>query len=128
MLCDAATVREQLLHVLGAGISVVTRQSYPAPLGASLALMFECQEDATEVEIGFSVRIRQDSPNNRAIATFDVQFDFKKDVEESPIQVPLAIPLHEIGIPEPGIYTLSVVRNGWQDENLRFTARVLTDD
>src|ERR1017187_5549749 len=38
MLCDAVTVREGLLHILGGGITDVQRAEYPAPLGISLAL------------------------------------------------------------------------------------------
>jgi uncharacterized protein DUF6941 len=41
MLADHATVREGLLHVLGGGITRVTRDPLPAPLGAMLALMLQ---------------------------------------------------------------------------------------
>lgn len=38
LLCDAATVREGLLNVLGGGITVVAHPAYPADLGVVLAL------------------------------------------------------------------------------------------
>lgn len=38
MLCDAATLREGLLHILGGGVREITRSEFPSPLGLSLAL------------------------------------------------------------------------------------------
>ncbi|MBU6495776.1 MAG: hypothetical protein KGR42_05095 [Acidobacteria bacterium] len=40
VLCDAATVRDGLLHVLGAPITRIYRRILPAPLGISLAALF----------------------------------------------------------------------------------------
>jgi hypothetical protein len=37
LLCDAATVREGLLHVLGGGITRLHRTEYPAPMQVTLA-------------------------------------------------------------------------------------------
>ena len=46
ILCDSATVREGLLHVLGGGINRLYRSELPAPLGVALALLvaFEPEE------------------------------------------------------------------------------------
>ena len=35
----AEMVREGLLHILGAGITRINRQAYPAPFGAAVAMM-----------------------------------------------------------------------------------------
>ncbi len=49
LLCDAATVREGLLHVLGAGITRLHRAEYPAPMQVTLA----AQIVLTPVEVEF---------------------------------------------------------------------------
>lgn len=49
LLCDAATVREGLLHVLGAGITRLHRAEYPAPMQVTLA----AQVVLTPVEVEF---------------------------------------------------------------------------
>ncbi len=48
LLCDAATVREGLLHVLGGGIAHAVRPSFPAPAAMSLAVhVWVTQDEAT---------------------------------------------------------------------------------
>lgn len=47
LLCDAATVREGLLHVLGGGITRIWRPVLPAPLGVVLATVIDI--DPSEV-------------------------------------------------------------------------------
>lgn len=49
LLCDAATVREGLLHVLGAGITRLHRTEYPAPMQVTLA----AQVVLTPLEVEF---------------------------------------------------------------------------
>lgn len=39
ILCDSATVREGLLHVLGGGVTRLWRSQLPAPLGVTLAVI-----------------------------------------------------------------------------------------
>lgn len=39
VMCDRATVREGLLHILGAGVSRLGRPSLPAPMGVDLAVL-----------------------------------------------------------------------------------------
>lgn len=39
LLCDAATVRENVVHILGGGLTQLSRPDYPAPLGADVALV-----------------------------------------------------------------------------------------
>lgn len=37
VLCDRATVRDGLLHILGAGVTIVYRDKVPAPLDVDVA-------------------------------------------------------------------------------------------
>lgn len=43
-LCDAATVREGLLHAIGGGVTRLWRPILPAPLGVSLAAIITVDE------------------------------------------------------------------------------------
>ena len=58
LLCDAVTVRENLLHVLGGGLGQIWRESYPAPLGAELALLLTLHPSETADEHELRVLIQ----------------------------------------------------------------------
>jgi hypothetical protein len=45
VLCDAVSVRDGLLHILGGGITKVGRPSVPTPFGVQLALMLAFRHD-----------------------------------------------------------------------------------
>ena len=45
IICDAASVREGLLHVLGGGITRIWRQDLPAALGVALAVIVDLPPD-----------------------------------------------------------------------------------
>lgn len=47
LLCDAATVREGLLHVLGAGITRLWRPDLPATFGLALACVLDVAPEDT---------------------------------------------------------------------------------
>ncbi len=44
LLCDAATVREGLLHVLGGGVTRIWRTEVPTALGVDLALLLSMDQ------------------------------------------------------------------------------------
>ncbi len=58
LLCDAATMREGLLHMLGGPISRIWRPQLPAPLGVALAVIvgMDDAERAEPHEIQVTVR------------------------------------------------------------------------
>lgn len=58
LLCDAASVREGLLHVLGAGITRLWRPVTPAPLNVTLATVARMDEGDLDRphEINFDIR------------------------------------------------------------------------
>lgn len=62
LLCDAATVREGLLHVLGGGITRLWRDQLPAPLGVTLALVIDVAPEDLRIphEIEMVVRCGDD--------------------------------------------------------------------
>ena len=57
LLCDAATVREGLLHVLGGAITRVWSPGLPAPLGVALAAVIELAQEETAVPHELQVEV-----------------------------------------------------------------------
>jgi len=58
ILCDAATVREGLLHILGGGITRIWRRELPAPMGLTLALLVRVPQDLARVPHEIRVELR----------------------------------------------------------------------
>lgn len=122
MLCDAATIRENLLHVLGGGVTHVIRPSFPAPLGCTLALSFYVKYgggtdvvhkvDVTGYKVGVSEPIFQ----------YTTEFAIAEEPPAGAESVGLAIPLDNIGLPEPGDYEIAVGVNDEQLTVIPFTA------
>ncbi len=101
-LADAATVREGLLNVLGAGVNVVVRPTFPAPLGVPLVAVLEVEpDDRTTHQIVVSVQ---------ADATPLVQVQVQLEGGASgpfadlPAYVPLVLPVGDARLPQPGRY------------------------
>jgi hypothetical protein len=63
LLCDAATVREGLLHVLGGAITRLWRPELPAPFGVVLAVVIEATQD--ELENPHEVHVLIDNVDGR---------------------------------------------------------------
>ena len=72
MLCDAATVREGLLHILGGGITRLNRPSFPAPLGAALALQISVHP--TEASVSHRVEAIIQGEDGSQIAKATAQY------------------------------------------------------
>lgn len=124
-LCDAATVRDDLLNVLSAGISVSNVGAFPTPLNVTLALLIEIE--ASEVGIEHSVELRVVSSGGDVLGGANGQFSMKESeaaknplTRNGPGSVPLALPLEQITIPEPGEYRLELTVNGEHEPPLRF--------
>lgn len=124
LLCDAATVREGLLHVLGGGITRIWRPQFPAPLNVDLALVLtlvpaEAQErhrlrvlvltaDGTQLaetraEFGLGALPPNLQPGERLIA-------------------PVVLPLRPVQLPGPGTYSVEVLIDGQLQRSFTFVA------
>ncbi len=108
LLCDAATVREGLLHILGGGVTIASRPTYPGPLKLTLALYLSGEDEDFSESITVKVVIRQDEGD--AVARAELSFGKigPKRVELLPHKVPVVIPVDRIGIPSPGLYKVEI--------------------
>jgi len=120
MLCDAASVREGLLSVLGAGITVVWRESFPAPLFADLAAQFERLDvAASRYDVSISARPVE---GGESVFNAELQLQVEARDDDRPQMIPLIVPLRDVGVPGPGSYILEVFVDKVVRGSLRFDA------
>jgi hypothetical protein len=123
--CDAATVREGLLNVLGAGITRVGRLGFPAPLGTALALRLVL--DAEEIAATHTVEVRfvQEEGHRQLFA---MTAEFQVDVRDPPptaeedVAAAIALPLGDVILPSEGLYSFEVSFAGELVGSVRFRA------
>jgi len=110
LLCDAATVRESLLHILGGGITNISRASYPAPLGVAVAAMFIVHPSEAVEQHRLKVLVQ--SADGTRIAEIDGEFGVASSPDMQPgqmISAPLVIGLQQVPIPTPGSYSVELL-------------------
>ena len=122
LLCDAATVREGLLHILGGGITRVNRPSFPAPLGVTLAMRILVQPDEADRTHVLSVRLRD--AEGQFVASMEAEFGVNaaealQPDEESPLPVVVALPAQ---LPRPGAYSFDLFVDETPQASLAFVA------
>jgi hypothetical protein len=114
MLCDAATVREGLLHILGGGITQTGRPEFPSPLGMSLALRVIMHP--TELAHSHQLEVILQDEDGERVTKFDIQLA-GLDPENVPAgqHAPLAIAWDFPGrpdLPHPGRYSFELLIDG----------------
>jgi hypothetical protein len=125
LLCDAATVREGLLHVLGGGVTRVTRQGYPAPLGLTVALRILVHP--TEAGRQHKLDVRLQGADGQQIMEVNVEFGMNEpgDLqpgEEASLPIPLNLP-PELRLPSPGTYSFELLIDGIHQQSVPFVAQ-----
>ena len=121
LLCDAATVREGLLHVLGGGVTRATRDSFPAPLAMTLALrvMIHPTEAAKAHELTM-ILLAQDGER---VVELSVEFGLN-DPESIPTgeeaSLPLPIPMPDLPLPHAGSYSFELLIDGIHQATVPF--------
>jgi hypothetical protein len=102
-LCEAVTIRDGLLYILGGGVACYSPMWYPAPLQIALAVLIELDY------------LDQGEPHKFAIALLDHQaheleriegeFALVKDIElDAVATLPAALPLAGMSLPVAGNY------------------------
>lgn len=123
-LCDAASVREGLLHVLGGGITRLWRQEFPAPLGVSVAILLELHRQ--ELDRPHELNIVIMGEDGQSIAEvkggFQVPAGPVLEVHEGQL-VPMTLDLRVAALPSAGPYTVDISVDGEHRRSLHFSAR-----
>ena len=122
MICDAASVREGLLHVLGGGITRVWRADLPAALGVTLAVVVDLSPDVMfdphEVTVHF-VRDDDDEQLSEIKGAFQVGPELRLEPGEHQL-VPMAFDLRGAAVERYGAYTFHVAIDLLPATALRF--------
>jgi hypothetical protein len=132
-LCDVAVVRENLLHILGAGITVFRRESYPSAMACTIAVSIQFTS-VEEQLIPWSIEVRIGNLDHDDEGFVVFQHDVKPERtappgpdDNLPTNIPVIIDGSSIGIKEPGRYKLYVRLSGEEVATVRFDATLETD-
>jgi hypothetical protein len=124
LLCDAVTVRDGLLHILGGGITTTGHPAYPAPLGMMLALRILIHP--TEVDRPHQLQIQLQDADGQRIASIDAQFGVSDPSllapgEEASVPLPIGLP-PQVGLPAVGRYSFEILIDGTHQASVPFSA------
>ena len=110
IICDAASVREGLLHVLGGGITRIWRQDLPAALGVALAVIVDLPPEAVfephEVIVAF-VRDDDQAQLSEIKGAFHIGPELRLEPGEHQL-VPMVFDLHGATVEQYGAYTFHI--------------------
>ena len=124
LLCDAATVREGLLHILGAGITRAGRPAFPAPVDLTLALRILVHP--TELNRPHELEVRLQGADGEGIGGFVIGFESDNPGGLEPgehVSLPLPIvPPPDAQLPGPGRYSFEVLIDGVHQATVPFIA------
>jgi hypothetical protein len=106
VLCDAATLRDDLLHILGAGVSGTDAADFPLHLPMTFA--FRAILDSREQRPRHTLRLRLTDFTGRPLAEIEVFFHLLEGQqlgeEETALAIP--IPLSSFELKGPGRYLI----------------------
>ena len=116
LFADAASVREGLLNVLGAGITRLVRDPLPGRLDAVLALMLQPEDlDDLQATHNLEVIITETTPDGPVViakAVMEVAGLRLPGRTETMPTVPLVVPLQGVPIPRTGSYLITSSLDG----------------
>jgi hypothetical protein len=124
LLCDAATVREGLLHILGGGVTRLNRPQFPAPLATVLALRILVHP--TEVDRSHHLTVQLNDADGQRLVNLDADFGVSdasvlEPGEEASVPFPLALPPNA-ALPHQGRYSFEVLIDGIHQVSVPFSA------
>lgn len=129
LLCDAVTVREGLLHILGGGVTRVHRPAYPAPLGACLAIriMIHPTEAATDHQLQALLQ----GADGQKVGDITIGFgvgDPGQLVVGEEASLPLGLSMVAgIPLPEHGAYSFELLIDGIHQASVPFRAEIIAE-
>jgi hypothetical protein len=120
MLCESASLRDNLINIRGGGVLAIERPAYPAALGLTLAVI-AVLDDTERTRDGQPIEILLCDENgdvvNKATTTFGADSELPGRVA-----VPLAFRLADMAVPGIGTYGVMVESNGEVLATLVFSA------
>ena len=124
-LCDAANVREGLLSILGAGISSVSRPTFPAQLECVVAIQFELSGASPDDKIVLRVVVTGGNGEQVDVPEFETTLSkapIEQDPPSSSVTIPFVLNASALSVPAVGNYRMALIVNGQELSALRFDA------
>lgn len=109
-LCDAASVREGLLHILGAGINSIHREGeYPAEIGATIAAVVAFKgEKPRPPRLTLRISTSEGEPIGIEDLVLGPTEEEEFELDSGPIYtIPIVVNISEMNLPSPGRYRIS---------------------
>jgi hypothetical protein len=125
MLADSVVVRDGMLNVLGGGINRLTQPSFPARMGASVALII-MPDDVADLKDKHLIEVLVNSASSGVVVEFRLNWPGIEagDQPSSPLpSIPIVVPTGDIELPAVGLYYLIVKMDGREVRRLEFTAQ-----
>lgn len=125
LLCDAVTVRDGLLHVLGGGVGRVRRTQFPSLLENELALRLALSPD--EIEGVHSIEIRVVDHNGATTSNLNGEFTMgapEGRPADAEAFLNLPVSLRQVIVPAPGIYGIEILVDGTRLSRLPLEAAI----
>lgn len=122
LLCDAATVREGLLHVLGGGVTLLGRTQFPAPMLVQLAILIH--QHPTELAHDHVLDVIVQQADGERVAEASVAWGPVVEAGRPTREVaqPLVLPLETLGLPAAGSYSIELLIDGIHQTSIPFDA------
>jgi hypothetical protein len=122
ILCDAATVREGLIHILGGPITRIWRPALPAPLGVALAVIICMTPQEQPVPHELQVTIRNDQHDIfNAMGGLQAGTPVINVEAGEMLMAPFAMPLHAAGSDAYGRHVVSIsIDHGVAEKEIDF--------
>jgi Family of unknown function (DUF6941) len=130
LLCEAATVKEGLLYILGGGITHVPRESFPAPLGVSLALRIIGEPADAANPHTVEIVLRDDESEievTRVKLGIEVTEDPPADAPNAEILLAWGFPGQPV-LPHEGRYTFDILIDAVRYKQVPVTAITIPGD
>lgn len=103
VLCDAATVREGLLHIIGAGVTETTTTELPLHLPVTFA--FRAVLETREQKAEHILRVRLTEPTGKPLSELEVPFYRLEDrTVERETALTAPVPLSGLEVARAGLY------------------------
>ena len=124
LLCDHASVREGMLTLVSAGVDVINRPSYPAPLGIMFAALISLEPGEIDREHQIELRLTRDT--GTAIASLSGGFQVvRSDAGPRSGRTPIVADLRNMIILEPGRYGVTVLLDSRRRARIDIDARLI---
>ena len=128
LLCDAVTVREGLVHILGGGVTRLRRPQYPGPLNTALALRVMVHPTESDKPHEMEARLVKEDGDELARVEIGFEAAAQQIRPGEELSAPFALPLHGLMIPHEGAYSFELLIDGVHQASVPFTAEVMQSD